>query len=386
MREGLGLEVWDHPEERRRVVGEALARWDEALLKEALWAYLVRHRKKPDRAAPHYVGYFVRWLALKGRRWPHLEPEDPKAFLLEAKEKGFPGGERGPMAWSTVERARASLRHLFPFLDWAGHPMPSHVRLPSRQELPVVAPSRAMPEEAYRDLLEKAGAYPLAYWRPLLRVLLVLLGEVGLTVKEAVELWQEDVREKVLLVRGAKLREVPLSPSPGRSSPTGSPRGPSSPPTSPSPTPTSSSSPPRGRTGEAPWPGGGQVDPHRVRGLRRGEGGGQAAGRPRPPLALAGHPPLPQRRPPQGEGGLLDRDEEPRGPGVGGGVKCASRSQKPVAPGDYPPPPGLGSLGPKPGVVRARGLPQPPVYLYPAVLHALQEVPPPPRAPPRRRA
>ncbi|GAB1858821.1 hypothetical protein MHTCC0001_36650 [Flavobacteriaceae bacterium MHTCC 0001] len=81
-----------------------------------------------------------------------------------------------------MERARASLRHLFPFLDWAGHPMPPHVRLPSRQELPVVAPSRPMPEEAYQDLLEKAGAYPLAYWRPLLRVLLVLLGEDGLTV------------------------------------------------------------------------------------------------------------------------------------------------------------------------------------------------------------
>ena len=102
MAESLGLEVWDHPEERRRVVGEALARWDEGALKEALWAYLVRHRKKPDRAAPHYVGYFVRWLALKGRRWPHLEPEDPKAFLLEAKERGFPGGERGPLSWGTV--------------------------------------------------------------------------------------------------------------------------------------------------------------------------------------------------------------------------------------------------------------------------------------------
>lgn len=137
-----------------------------------------------------------------------------------------------------------------PGLGRASHALPCAP--PSRQELPVVAPSRAMPEEAYRDLLEKAGAYPLAYWRPLLRVLLVLLGEVGLTVKEAVELWQEDVREKVLLVRGAKLREVPLSPSPGRSSPTGSPRGPSSPPTSPSPTPTSSSSPPRGRTGGSP--------------------------------------------------------------------------------------------------------------------------------------
>jgi integrase len=31
-------------------------------------------------------------------------------------------------------------------------------------------------------------------------------------VKEAVELWKEDVREKSLLVRGTRLREVPLSP------------------------------------------------------------------------------------------------------------------------------------------------------------------------------
>lgn len=160
MREGLGLEVWDHPEERRRVVGEALARWDEALLKEALWAYLVRHRKKPDRAAPHYVGYFVRWLALKGRRWPHLEPEDPKAFLLEAKEKGFPGGERGPMAWSTVERARASLRHLFPFLDWAGHPMPSHVRLPPGRSFPWSPPPGPCPRRPTGTSWKRPGPIP----------------------------------------------------------------------------------------------------------------------------------------------------------------------------------------------------------------------------------
>jgi len=31
-------------------------------------------------------------------------------------------------------------------------------------------------------------------------------------VKEAVELWKGDLREKSLLVRGARLREVPLSP------------------------------------------------------------------------------------------------------------------------------------------------------------------------------
>ncbi len=148
MSEGLGLEVWDHPEERKRVVGEALARWDEGVLKEALWAYLVRRRRKPDRVAPHYVGYFVRWLALKGRRWPHLEAEDPKAFLLEAKEKGFPGGERGPLAWGTVERARASLRHLFPFLDWAGHPMPPTCASPPARSFPWWPPPGPCPRRS----------------------------------------------------------------------------------------------------------------------------------------------------------------------------------------------------------------------------------------------
>ena len=72
--------------------------------------------------------------------------------------------------------------------------------------------SRALPEEVYRDLLGKAEAYPLAYWRPVLKVVLVLLGEVGLTLKEVADLWKEDVRGKDLLVRGVRLREVPLSP------------------------------------------------------------------------------------------------------------------------------------------------------------------------------
>jgi len=36
--------------------------------------------------------------------------------------------------------------------------------------------------------------------------------KLGLAVKEAVELWKGDLREKSLLVRGARLREVPLSP------------------------------------------------------------------------------------------------------------------------------------------------------------------------------
>jgi hypothetical protein len=36
--------------------------------------------------------------------------------------------------------------------------------------------------------------------------------KLGLAVKEAVELWKGGVREKSLLVRGARLREVPLPP------------------------------------------------------------------------------------------------------------------------------------------------------------------------------
>lgn len=69
-----------------------------------------------------------------------------------------------------------------------------------------------MPEERYQALLAKVESYPIAYWRPVLRVLLLLLGEVGLTLKEGVELWAEDLRGKVLLVRGTRLREIPLSP------------------------------------------------------------------------------------------------------------------------------------------------------------------------------
>jgi integrase/recombinase XerD len=40
----------------------------------------------------------------------------------------------------------------------------------------------------------------------------VFPGKLGLAVKEAVELWKGDLREKSLLVRGTRLREVPLPP------------------------------------------------------------------------------------------------------------------------------------------------------------------------------
>lgn len=208
---GLPLEPWDYPEERKRIVGEALERWDERVLEEAVWAYLVRHRKRPDRAVPEAVGRFVRWLALRGRRWPKLEAGDLRAFLLEAKDRGFPGGPKGPLAWPTVERARRALRHLWPFLDWAGHPLPPQVEYPP-QMAPVFHEPSPLSEGEWQALWRRAEEYAPAHWRPLLKVLLVLLGEVGLTLKEAAALWKDDLQGKRLLVRGERLREVPLTP------------------------------------------------------------------------------------------------------------------------------------------------------------------------------
>ena len=78
---------------------------------------------------------------------------------------------------------------------------------------------------------------------------------------------------------------------------------------------------PREGPGEAPGAPGSQVDPQGVRKLRRSQAQGQAEGGPGPRPEVAGHPPLPQGGPPQGEGGLLDGDEEPGGARVGGGVR-----------------------------------------------------------------
>ncbi|BDG17721.1 recombinase XerD (plasmid) [Thermus brockianus] len=207
----LGLEPWDFPEERKRLVGEALERWDEGVLEEGVWAFLVRTRKKPDREVPPLVRFFVRWLALQGRRWPALEAGDIRAYLLWIKEHGFPGGTKGPLAWNTVERARGALGHLFRFLEWAGHPMPPHVEYPPRFT-PYVQSRRPLTEAEWARLWALAEAYTPAYWRPLLQVLLVLVGEVGLTAKEVVGLWRADLQGERLLVRGERLREVPLSP------------------------------------------------------------------------------------------------------------------------------------------------------------------------------
>lgn len=209
--ERLALEPWDWPEERKQLVEEALQRWDEGLLGEGVWAYLVRQRKKPDKSVPIYITRFVRWLILKGRKWPRLEAGDVRAFLEEARLRGFVGSPLGPVSQSTVERARGALGHFVRFLEWAGVGWPAHVEIPPRGFGETIT-RRPMPEEEWQALLRKAEEYTPAYWRPVLKVLLVLVGEVGLEVKEVLALWLEDFRKETLLVRGEKLREVPLSP------------------------------------------------------------------------------------------------------------------------------------------------------------------------------
>ncbi len=207
----LGLEDWDYPERRKALVQEALERWDERVLAEGVWAYLVRHRKKPDRNVPILSGRFVAWLALKGRRWPHLEAGDIRAFLEEARNQGFPGSRQAPLSPATVERARGAVGHFLRFLEWAGHPMPAHVDYPPREFIQALG-RRPLSEEEWEGLLKRVETYTPAYWRPLLKVLLVLMGEVGITLKEALGLWREDLNGGVLRVRGTRLREVPLPP------------------------------------------------------------------------------------------------------------------------------------------------------------------------------
>ena len=207
----LPLEDWDLPEERRRRGGEALATWNERVLAEGVWAYLVRHRKKPDPVVPHMVERFILWLALKGRRWPHLEAGDVRAYLEEIRERGFPGGGKGPLAPATVERARGALGYLWPFLEWAGHPMPPHVEYPPKG-FGLLQGRAPISEEVWERVWEATETFTPAYWRPVLRVVLVLLGEVGLNLREALDLWREDLKGDRLLVRGRRLREIPLFP------------------------------------------------------------------------------------------------------------------------------------------------------------------------------
>lgn len=208
---GLPLEVWDRAEERRKLVGEALAAWNERVLTEGVWAYLVRKTRRPDRRAPLYIERFLLWLVRQGRRWPDLKADDLKAYLAEIREHGFPGEGKGPLSPVTVERARRAFRHLFGFLEWAGHPMPPHVEFPERDfaHERMLSP---MSEEEWESLWAAASTFSPAHWRPLIQVLLVLTGELGLSLKEAIPLWRDDLREEVLLVRGRKLREVPLTP------------------------------------------------------------------------------------------------------------------------------------------------------------------------------
>lgn len=198
------------------MVGEALAGWDLQVLGEGLRAYLGRHRKRVDRLAVPYAQRFLLWVRERGSPpYPAWDAEVVPAFLAELKAHGPQGGPAAPLSWHTVRRHWVAIRYLFAFLAWAGHPPPAHLHFPPFQAM-YREGAPHLEEREWQALWRAAEAFMPAHWRPFLKVLLVLLGEVGLTMTEACTLWREDVvlrgEASRLRVRGSREREIPLSP------------------------------------------------------------------------------------------------------------------------------------------------------------------------------
>lgn len=211
MAEFIFEDPWSDPEERRRRVEEALQGWDREALLEGLEAFRRRRGKRGSRVDRASVEAFLFWLEREGRRWPALEAGDVKGFLRELLVRGNPlSSVPKPYRDKSLVRVLASLRLFARFLDWAGVGWPTHVEWPQNVLNPV-RHDLALPEEAYRRLLESIPTFPVAHQRPLLAVVVPLMGEVGLGYRELCALWRQDYLGDRLLVRG-KVREVPLSP------------------------------------------------------------------------------------------------------------------------------------------------------------------------------
>lgn len=211
MAEFIFVDPWGNPEGRRKRVEEALARWDQETLLEGLEAFRRRLGKRGSRVDRAAVEAFLFWLEREGRRWPALEAGDLKGFLRELLLRGNPlATAPKPYRDKSLVRVLASLRLFARFLDWAGVGWPAHVEWPQNVLNPV-RHDLALPEADYQRLLASIPTYPIPQHRPLLQVVVPLMGETGLSYRELCALWLQDYRKDHLLVRG-KVREIPLFP------------------------------------------------------------------------------------------------------------------------------------------------------------------------------
>lgn len=204
----------DEPDTRREWVEAALGRWDRAAFGEALSyaAALFGWREANLQRAMESLFY---WLKEQGRRWPALERGDLLAFWALV-ERGQPPLAKRPLRRpATVYSWWWSLRRVLAVIEWAGLEVPP-LDFPPR---PSYLSSRPHLSDAeFARLLRAAQEHPTGALRRLGVAVLYLLGEAAVASRElfALRLADFDRARRVLRVRGAKAREVPLSEAAAR--------------------------------------------------------------------------------------------------------------------------------------------------------------------------
>lgn len=201
---------FDEPESRREWVRQALERWDWEAFSEALSyaSKLFGWREAHLQGAARSLFY---WLRERGRKWPALERGDLLAWWALV-EGGQPPLSKRPLKQPpTIYSWWRSLRRVLSVVQWAGLEVPL-LDFPPRPTYLSLRPHLC--EEEFARLLRAAQHHPTGALRRLGVALLYLLGEAGIGGPEisALRLGDFDPKGRLLRVRGAKAREVPLSP------------------------------------------------------------------------------------------------------------------------------------------------------------------------------
>ncbi len=199
-------EAWLLPERRPAAAQEALLAWERGA-RPLLGGFRVYLDRVEGKAEPTVVLHlsqaarFLRFLEGLGRRPLRHDRGDFLRLVEELRAEGYSDGALLRYFYG----ARAFLR----FLEWAGlSPPPLDLERPAA----VLRRTRPYTPEELRGLVREAEGLP-SRWRHTYRALLVLMGETGLRLKEAMRLTLEDLemaegRARVALPGG----KVDLSP------------------------------------------------------------------------------------------------------------------------------------------------------------------------------